>query len=108
VHRWNDLFDPGSSTFRGANGRIPDWLVLPESPLDVYTSVPPSLRGLAASRYVLAQSFEATRGPSDAAVYDQQDAFFMPVSGFNTVVRPGPTLRIYRRAGLPDPTSAPR
>jgi hypothetical protein len=34
-------------------------------------------------------------------MYDRQDAFFLPVSGFSTVVRPGPTVRIYRRRDLP-------
>jgi hypothetical protein len=28
--------------------------------------------------------------------YDQQDAFFLPMKDFRGVVRPGPTLSIYR------------
>lgn len=39
----------------------------------------------------------ATKGAARSAVYDLQDAFFMPVSGFSTVIRPGPTVLIYRR-----------
>jgi hypothetical protein len=39
----------------------------------------------------------STRGPARSAVYDLQDAFFMPLSGLSTVERPGPTIRIYRR-----------
>ena len=40
-------------------------------------------------------------GLAGLAVYDPQDAFFLPVSGFNTVERPGPTVSIYRRRDQP-------
>jgi hypothetical protein len=30
-------------------------------------------------------------------VYDQQDAFFLPLSGFSGIGRPGPNISIYRR-----------
>jgi len=32
------------------------------------------------------------------SVYDRQDAFFLPIAGFDPIVRPGPTFRIYQRA----------
>jgi hypothetical protein len=95
VHSWR--FDPVNASFVNADGRVPDWLVLHESPLWTYAAIPTPLRRLAAERYDLVQAFAATRGAARRAVYDLQDAFFMPVSGFSTVIRPGPTVLIYRR-----------
>jgi hypothetical protein len=91
-HRWT--FDPASSSFIDAGGRLPEWLVLESSPLWTYASVAPELRSLAASRYTLAADVPATAGAAGA--YDLQDAFFMPVSGFGSVIRPGPSIQIYR------------
>lgn len=97
AHRWAvRTFDAPSGTFSDSGGREPDWLVLPESPLP-YGIVPASLRRLAAERYELVETIAATRGPTDRSVYDLQDAFFLPIAGFEPIVRPGPTIRIYRR-----------
>ena len=95
LHHWR--FDPTSDSFANAGGRVPDWLVLPEAPLRAYVQVPATLRRLAADRYELAYEVRATRGASRSAVYDQQDAFFVPFSRFSTVERPGPTILVYRR-----------
>jgi Dolichyl-phosphate-mannose-protein mannosyltransferase len=95
VHEW--YFDEATGGFVNAGTRVPDWLVLHESPLWTYARVPPSLRALAADRYELAFVSRGTKGAARSAVYDMQDAFFMPVSGFSTVERPGPTVFIYRR-----------
>lgn len=95
-HQW--YFDRASRSFGHPEGHTPDWLVLHESPLRAYAGVPPEIRQLAQQRYVLVQAFTATRGRARSAMYDHQDAFFMPVSGFWTVLRPGPTILIYRRA----------
>ena len=98
MHRWTvETFDPTRNAFTNSSGRLPDWLVLPESPL-VYGTVPMDLRRLSAEKYELAQTIPATRLQNDASVYDLQDAFFLPMSGFATVIRPGPTIRIYRRS----------
>ena len=44
-------------------------------------------------------SWRAGRAVLDsAAVYDRQDAFFMPFSRFWEVERPGPTITVYRRS----------
>jgi hypothetical protein len=103
VHRWR--FDAAASVFYDAEGRTPDWLVLPDSPLWTYATVPLGLRRLALEKYVLVHVVEATKEPAGeaagragSAVYDLDDAFFMPVSGFRTIERPGPTVSIYRRA----------
>lgn len=93
-------YDPPTASFGHAEGKIPDWLVLYESPLFTYTRVPAELRDLARREYVLTNSFRATRWRPRAGVYDLQDAFFLPVWGFWTVERPGPTIRIYRQKDL--------
>jgi hypothetical protein len=94
-HPW--YYDPATASFGDPEGRTPDWLVLQESPLRIYSGTPAPLRQLAQQKYTLVQTFAATNSRSRWAVYDQQDAFFMPFSGFHTVDRPGPTIRIYRR-----------
>jgi hypothetical protein len=94
-HPW--FFDPAAQSFGDPEGRTPDWLVLDESPLRLYSGAPFELRELARQKYSLVQTFPATRGRARAAVYDQQDAFFLPFSRFDTVLRPGPTILIYRR-----------
>lgn len=94
-HSWP--FDPAANSFGHPEGRTPDWLVLHQSPLRQYARIPAPLRRLAAKDYELVWMVRATRGAAGAAVYDVQDAFFMPVSGFPTVERPGPTILIYRR-----------
>ena len=94
-HEWQ--FDPNGNSFGHPDGHTPDWLVLTESPLRLYASIPPQLRQLAQEKYTLVYTAAATKGPARAAVYDLQDAFFMPLSRLDTVIRPGPTIRIYRR-----------
>src|SRR6266542_2020006 len=95
AHEWR--YDPATESFVDAGGRTPDWLVLHESPVWTYATAPAALRRLAAEKYDVVQTIAATRGASRSAVYDLQDAFFMPVAGFRTVIRPGPTVLIYRR-----------
>jgi hypothetical protein len=94
AHTWQ--YDSASESFVNAGGRTPDWLVLHQSPLS-YAGIAPPLRRLAAEKYELVHTIAATRGASRSAVYDRQDAFFMPLSGFSTVIRPGPTILIYKR-----------
>ena len=99
VHHWK--FDPGAGSFGDPEGRTPDWLVLHQSPLSPYARVAGELRQIVAERYTLVHTIPATSGRARSAVYDLQDAFFMPVSGFSTVERPGPTVLIYRRRDAP-------
>lgn len=98
-NRWT--YDAGSNAFNGDPSRTPDWLVLYQSPVPVYTSMPAGLRTLAATQYELVHTVHGTRDLSSLAMYDLQDAFFLPFSGFDTVERPGPTVLVYRRRDLP-------
>lgn len=95
LHVWG--FDAATESFAEAGGRTPDWLILHESPLWTYARIPAPLRRLADEKYELAHAVRATKGASRSAVYDLQDAFFLPLSKFSTVERPGPTVLIYRR-----------
>ncbi len=90
-------YDRAARSFGHPEGKNPDWLVLYESPVFTYTRIPAELHDLARREYILMNTIRATRWRPWAAVYDLQDAFFMPVWGFWTVERPGPTIRIYRR-----------
>ena len=94
-HYW--YYDAATRSFGHPEGLTPDWLVLTQSPLRTYAYADPALRRLAAERYDLAFTARGTKGAAGAAVYDLQDAFFMPVSDFQTVERPGPTVLVYRR-----------
>ena len=100
VHQWH--WDPRTRSFGDPEGRTPDWLVLHESPVSQYAGTPFELRRLAEEHYARVATFLATRRRPRSAVYDHQDAFFLPLSNFGTVIRPGPTISIYRRNPTPD------
>jgi hypothetical protein len=94
-----DAFDANAGAF--ADDALPEWVIIPESPLGLYTTVPPALRKVVSERYSTAHRVRAMfPGARDNGVYDEDDAFFLPVTGFSAVVRPGPTIIVYRRLGL--------
>lgn len=97
-HLW--YFDRNSETFGHPEGRNPDWLVLHESPVSLYAGTPPQVHALAMREYQSVHVVHAVRDGAGWAVYDLQDAFFMPLWGLWTVKRPGPTIRIYWRVTL--------
>ena len=94
-HEWR--FDPQTRSFGHPEGLTPDWIVLPDSPVRHYVWVDPRLRRLVADRYDLVHTVNGTTRLPARGMYDQQDAFFVPFSGFDEVERPGPTIAIYRR-----------
>ena len=98
-HYW--WFDASADSFGHPQGLRPDWLVLTQSPLRTYANAPAALRRIAQEHYALVHISRGTTGAAGSAIYDLQDAFFMPIFGFQTVTRPGPTILIYRRRGLP-------
>lgn len=93
-HEWR--FDAATKSFDPA-GRTPDWIVLYDSPLFTYAAIDNELRLLVDRDYVLAEEVRGTRGDGPFGAYDLQDAFFLPFSRFDTVQRPGPDVRIFRR-----------
>jgi hypothetical protein len=94
-HEWR--FDPKTRSFGHPEGLTPDWIVIPDSPVRHYVWVDPRLRRLVADRYDLVYTVNGTTTLPAGGMYDQQDAFFVPFSGFEEVERPGPTIEIYRR-----------
>lgn len=79
---------------RRATGR-PDWILLQDSPLPSTTQ--DFVKQLLNNGYDFAWQFTAV-APSTDRVYDLQDAFFVPFSGFSGVRRPGPNFTLYKRS----------
>jgi hypothetical protein len=71
----------------------PDWIIVQDSPLPSTTQ--PIVREVMTHGYVRIAQFEAF-SPSENLVYDQQDAFYVPLAGFDHVVRPGPNFSVYK------------
>lgn len=85
-----------TTTIVSADDR-PDVIVVPTSALERHPERPPALAELL-SHYTRAGqilAYDASR--SDRLVYDWQDEFYLPLAGFEPVIRPGPTLDIYTK-----------
>ena len=95
-------FEARRAVFLTDGGAVvqPDWIVLAESPLRLYTPVPPELRSILSGQYRLVETFRPAREPEPEASFDRQDAFFLPYADFSARERPGPQLSIYRRESL--------
>jgi hypothetical protein len=61
----------------------------------LYSEVPDGVARLVHERYDLAAAFMASP-PHAGRIYDQQDAFFLPLEGLAGIERPGPNFEIYR------------
>ena len=72
----------------------PEWIVMQDSPLP--SGNQDILIELVKDRYELVSAFQAFSASGDL-VYDQQDMFFVPFSGFEHVVRPGPNFSVFKR-----------
>jgi hypothetical protein len=73
----------------------PDWIAVEESPLRQDSVFPPQLAPIL-DEYVLRHTIQALR-VSEPRVYDQQDAFYLPIDGFARIARPGPNIGFYER-----------
>ncbi len=78
------------------DGDEPDWILLQRSPLQLYSSVPEPIERLVVRRYRFVRGFPAGGGRADR-LYDQQDAFFLPLAGLRGLSRPGPSFELYAR-----------
>lgn len=77
---------------------LPDFVVILESPLSAYSTVPSAIRTIVADAYDQAMVIDGTPAASTPGVqYNLDDAFYAPYAGMDRAVRPGPTVRIYRR-----------
>jgi len=87
-------FDAATATFTPAE---PDWILIQRSPLVLYSAVPPALEQTLKDRYVLERQFPTETRAGVTRVYDQQDAFYLPIEGLEGVSRPGPSFELYSR-----------
>lgn len=77
----------------------PRLVVIQRSPLVAYSGVPPTLEGAIAGIYRLVHRVDVVHPFLDPeVVFDQEDAWFVPVIGFGRYTRPGPSIEIYERA----------
>lgn len=85
--RASGAFEPGE----------PEWVLVQRSPLRVYSDVPPQLAATLQARYALQRSFLTGAGTGEGRLYDQLDAFYVPLAGLAGLTRPGPEFELYRR-----------
>lgn len=79
--------------------RRPQLVILHASRLVAYDNQPAGVDDLLSRGYRLVRRIDVENPVSHAVpVFDQQDAFFAPVAGFDRFVRPGPAIAIYERA----------
>jgi 4-amino-4-deoxy-L-arabinose transferase-like glycosyltransferase len=78
---------------------FPELVIIQSSPLTAYSEQPPDWRQKIAGRYkeILRVPVERLTATGPDPVFDQQDAFFVPVVGFERYVRPGPAIEIFER-----------
>ena len=87
------VFDERSGQFD--DGKWPEWIILPRSPLVMYSRVPAAIESIVHTRYDLVRHIPATRD-DHPRVYDQQDALYLPLWDLSGVDRIGPTIDVYR------------
>jgi Dolichyl-phosphate-mannose-protein mannosyltransferase len=80
-------------TRRFSKTERPDWIIVQDSPLPSTTQ--PIVKEVITDGYVRIAEFPAF-SPSEDLVYDQQDAFYVPLAGFDHVMRPGPNFLVYK------------
>ena len=90
---WTDVI----SAARGRRA-LPDLVIVVESPLVIFNQVPAQIWPTLDAGYVQAATFRgAATDALSRAVYDQQDAFYVPYATLSGVRRPGPTIRVFER-----------
>jgi len=76
---------------------LPKYIITESSPLIQYSITPANIQELIKTRYDLIQSFVVSDVNERSIFYNQQDAFYLPYSGFKNIDRPGPNLFVYER-----------
>ncbi len=79
--------------------RLPVVVILQTSRLVAYSGQPAGIREILADHYrpLFHLPVERTDAGLSEPVFDQQDAFFVPVDGFERYLRPGPEIEIFVR-----------
>ncbi len=86
-------YDAGADAFDPV---APDWILVQRSPLVLYSTVPPPLERRLAEGYTLERRFP-TGNEDVRRLYDQQDAFYLPLNRLGSLERPGPSFELYRK-----------
>jgi hypothetical protein len=86
-------YDPATGQFSAD----PQWVLVQRSPLALYSAVSASLEQLLHERFTLVSAYPSEAKPAGARLYDQQDAFYLPLRNFEGIRRPGPSFDLYRR-----------
>jgi hypothetical protein len=84
---------------------LPGFILVPRSPLVAYSGAPEDLAALLAARYAPTRSFVFNVW-DPRQVFDQQDAFYLPLGGLQGVERPGPNFQLYALRPSPAPPAA--
>jgi 4-amino-4-deoxy-L-arabinose transferase-like glycosyltransferase len=79
--------------------RFPELVIVQSSPLKAYSDQPPDLRQKISGRYkeIFRVPVERSAATGPDPIFDQQDAFFVPVVGIERYLRPGPAIEIFER-----------
>ena len=92
-------FDPASGILSVPGSTQPAQLVvIQHSPLAAYPGVPEDAMSTLRGSYQSIKRFPVDQPSRDPApVYDEQDAFFAPLDGFDHLSRPGPAFEVFQR-----------
>ncbi|ANM29406.1 hypothetical protein ABI59_07105 [Acidobacteria bacterium Mor1] len=78
-------------------GIVPHHFVVHRSPLIPYDQVPEEIPAMLERCYERFAVIEGNGPDVEGLPYDQQDAFYLPLRGFDRVVRPGPDIELWAR-----------
>jgi len=87
----------GDAFVHAALAEWPQWMVVEQSALAGQYRPPAELQTWLSNLYLLRHSVQAADLTDRRNRYDQQDAFYLPLSGFHGIRRPGPNLWIYQK-----------
>ena len=94
-------YDEKIGRFRAPNGHVveglPEWMVIQRAPLPYYNHVPEDVIVLASRCYALQYVVGGVGPEAEAHQFDQQDAYYVPLTGARRSKRPGPDIEVYRR-----------
>ena len=92
--------DPTQSwaeVLRDLKSRDIQYVVVHQSPLDVFSPEVPELHRVLRQSATLVKTFSPYKnGTHPAPLFDRNDAYYFPVGQFSGIVRPGPFVQLYR------------
>jgi hypothetical protein len=93
--RWPVEFVSYDAQAQRFSPKEPDWVLVHRSPLVLYSATPAGLDQILRERYAVERAFPV--GDARPRLYDQQDAFYLPLAGLSGLERPGPSFELYKR-----------